>query len=358
LTKPRAQKELLALIALSLSEGLSHFGLIYPDSSGYLANAGFFQGIEEPNQFRLLRPVIPLLASYVGRLTDLQTAFAIINLFFWCAACVLMFWFADKFTRRSDISILAAGFFAVAYPMLVYGDAVLTDMAGFFFVLLGLHLILNWDILRSTYVKVLASAGLMAIGILCRETVACVFVVALLWALISKASPTKLILFVAIPFAALFAWAGVERLSLLGFALAQVSYSAKFQPISWPDRILTWFYTIRVSFRPDMLLLAAVGLVESVRDRSFMKYLAILAGISTFLLAVPGPVDYRFTFLLFPAVLPLGAIGTLQVSSFVSHRLPISAGHLRRTTILFTLIVFLAYSIETNWLALRFVSFP
>jgi hypothetical protein len=286
----------------------------------------------------------------------MRTAFAIVNLVLWCAATLLMFFFVEKITQKSYVSLLAAGFFTVAYPLLVYGDAVLTDMAGFFFVLLGVHMIVNWDILRSTYTKVTVSAGIMAIGILSRETVACVFIVALLWALISKSSLTKLVLFLAIPFAALFAWAALEGLSVWGFALVQVTYAATNQPLSESQRILMWLYTLRVAFRPDLLVLAAVGLLTSVRQRTWVKYLAILAAISVFLLAVPGPVDYRFTFLLFPAILPLAAIGTLQLSAFISQHLPVSDA--KRTTMALGLIVLSAYAIETNWIALKFLSFP
>jgi hypothetical protein len=240
--------------------------------------------------------------------------------------------------------------------MLVYGDAVLTDMAGFFFVVLGIHLIVNWEILKSYYAKVLMSAGIMAIGVLCRETVACVFVVAFFWALFSKGSIPKLVLYAAIPLAALFAWAAFERLSFWDFVSAQVTYSARYQPLSWPQRISIWLYTIRVAFRPDLLFLTVVGIVKSVRDRTLVKYLVILVGISTFLLAAPGPVDYRFTFLLFPAVLPLAAIGTVDLFAFISKHL--TPSYQRRTTILLVLIVFLAYTFETNWVALRFISFP
>lgn len=343
------------LVALSLVEALSHFGLLYADSGGYLKNAYFFQGTGQASRFRFIRPVVSILASFVARLTDMRTAFAIVNLFFWCAATLLMFLFVEKITQKSDISFLAAGFFTVAYPLLVYGDAVLTDMAGFFFILVGAHMIVNWDILKSTYAKVAISAGIMAIGVLSRETVACVFVVAVLWALISKSSVTKLILFLAIPIGALFAWAALEGLSLWGYSLAFTAIATRTQPFSESQRALTWLYTLRVAFRPDLLVLAAIGLLTSVRQRTVVKYLAILAGISVFLLAIPI-VDYRFTFALFPAILPLAAIGTLQLSAFISQHLPISDA--KRATTVLGLIILSAYAIETNWIALKFLSFP
>jgi hypothetical protein len=102
--------------------------------------------------------------------------------------------------------------------------------------------------------------------------------------------------------------------------------------------------------------LAFVGFVKLFRDKALLKYVVIFAGISVFLLAVPGPVDYRFSFLLFPAILPLAANGTIQLTTLVGERVPIGGG--KGIVIFLTAMVFLAYAIETNWLALRFVSLP
>ena len=348
--------QISALIALTLIEGLTHFGLLYPDSGAYLANVGFFQGSSAPNQFRLLRPIVPFLVSLVGRFMDLRTAFAVVNLLFWCGSAVVMLSFVRRLTHKGDVALLSSGFLLVAYPMLVYGDAVLTDMAGFFFVLVGVDLIVNWKVLSLSYANVLAGGGIMTVGILSRETVACVFVLALIWVIISRESFVKLILFVGIPMAALFAWATVERLSLLGFVLVQQTYSSRYQPLSWSGRILTWLYTLRIAFRPELLLLAFVGLVFALRKKDWVKYAVIICGISAFLLAVPGPVDYRFTFLLYPAILPLAAIGTIQLARLISEQITVSQA--KNTTILLTALVFLAYAAETNWLALKFVSIP
>ncbi|HKM49604.1 MAG TPA: hypothetical protein VJZ75_00330, partial [Candidatus Bathyarchaeia archaeon] len=66
----------IGLLTLSLVEGLTHFGQVYPDSSQYIATALYFQGKGNISGFAfktLLRPIIPLLASVLGYVVGIGT---------------------------------------------------------------------------------------------------------------------------------------------------------------------------------------------------------------------------------------------------------------------------------------------
>jgi hypothetical protein len=197
------------LVVFTLAEGLAHFGLVYPDSPGYIAAARFFQGKGVPAggaEFRLLRPLVPFLASLVNYFVDIRTSFALVNLVFWCAAVVLMFYFTKMLTKDTNASLLSAALLTSAIPLLLFGDAVLTDMAGYFFILLGTYLVIKWDIPHATLQRVCLAGLIVTIGILSREVVASVLIFASVWTLLSKGSISRLIIFLSIPIGISLLW--------------------------------------------------------------------------------------------------------------------------------------------------------
>ena len=348
----------IAVLLLTFALGLTHFGQVYPDSVGYIDTALAFRGQAQPNPSRLLRPVVPLMASIVASFTDVRTSFALINLFFWCCSTLLMINFSKAITGRLEVGTLAASFFTTSVPMLLYGAAVLTDSASYFFVLIGILVTVIWDVSKITYRRLAIGIALMSIGILSRETVASVFFVVIILAFLFRRSWPKVILFVAIPLVLALLWSLIIGVSYWDWAIANALFAAKHQPLSVPSRILTWLSTINHAFRPEMAILAAVGFVRLKDKSKSIRVVAILLGLSSFLLIAPGVVDYRYTFILFPAVLPLAALGTNDVATFLSRRLPLSSVCRRRFAIGLQVLFLALYVIETNSIAIKYLSLP
>ncbi|MGA2784720.1 MAG: hypothetical protein ABSF09_08495 [Candidatus Bathyarchaeia archaeon] len=357
----------ICLLALTLVEGLTHFGQVYPDSSQYIATALYFQGTGNISGFAfktLLRPIIPLLASALGYLVGISTSFGIINLVFWCGACLLMFEFTKFITRDMRVAFIATVMFTTSVPILFYGASVLTDMGGYFFILLATYLIFKWDIPKASISRIVTAAAIVGLGVLTRETVASVLLIALAWALLSKGSLPKTILFGAASMAIAILWTTASGTSYWNWFMSQTQFQTTYQHLTLEGRILTWFQTIYLAFRPEGVILAVIGFIAAKRIGILRTLATMLIGLAGFLILTPGVVDYRYTFILFPAVLPLAGLGVVEITNYIITQKSISKVISKRSwaarliPVLIILILVGYYVLETNRIALRFISLP
>lgn len=313
---------LIGLVTFSLAEGLTHFGQVYPDSPGYMVVAHFFQGrgaATGGTQFRLLRPLIPLLASLANYFVDIRTSFAIVNLVFWCVAAVLMFYFTKLLTKDDSASLLSSAFFTSAIPMLLFADAVLTDMAGYFFILFGIYLVIRWDLPRATLKRVCIGGLVLGVGVLARESVGAVLIFALVWTILSRGSITRTIIFCLIPFGISLLWSSAMGVSYLAwYAQGGLAYAAVNYRLSLLQRAYRLLGSIQYSFGryPEVLILAALGLLR-IQNKGYLKiHVSILIGAFAIILTWPV-IDTRFTFILFPSIFPLAGSGLEEAYNLI-----------------------------------------
>jgi 4-amino-4-deoxy-L-arabinose transferase-like glycosyltransferase len=356
------------LVVFTLAEGLAHFGLVYPDSPGYIAAARFFQGKGVPAggaEFRLLRPLVPFLASLVNYFVDIRTSFALVNLVFWCAAVVLMFYFTKMLTKDTNASLLSAALLTSAIPLLLFGDAVLTDMAGYFFILLGTYLVIKWDIPHATLQRVCLAGLIVTIGILSREVVASVLIFASVWTLLSKGSISRLIIFLSIPIGISLLWSFAVGVSYATwYTQGGLAFAAAHQQLSLARKGLRLLGSIQYAFgnSPEVIALAALGLLR-IKSKGILKmHIALLIGAFAVILAWPI-IDTRFTFILFLSILPLAGAGlgeayTIFFDSNLIHTIWPSFRDTKKTRFAFLLLVILVYALITNIVLRRYFSFP
>lgn len=351
---------IFGLLVLTILEGIAHFGQIYPDSFGYVAVARHFEGSgADSGAFRLLRPVVPLASAMLNHFLDIRAAFAVVNLLMWGAASVLMYLFAKSLSERVDTAFLASAYFTSSVPTLFFGGAVLTDMAGYFFVLLGAYVVVNWNLPKASIQRVGIASAIMTVGLLSRETVASVFFLAFVWALLSKGSLRKTALFVIIPIALALLWSVLVGVSYLDWAAANAAFQGQHQPMTIPQRLFAWLPTVVHAFRPEGIFLAFLGILQLALKKKLKVHFAILGGIGVFLLIAPGVLDYRYAFILFPSVLVLAGLGTTWLSAVVAEKaLPLSPGSKRKLALALELAILIVYMIDTNRIALRVLSFP
>src|SRR5208282_2088826 len=357
----------IGLLTLSLVEGLTHFGQVYPDSSQYIATALYFQGKGNISGFAfktLLRPIIPLLASVLGYVVGIGTAFGIINLVFWCGTCILMFEFTKFITQDVRVALIATVLFTTSVPILFYGASVLTDMGGYFFILLATYLIFKWDIPKASISRILTAATIVGLGVLTRETVASVLLIVLVWAVLSKGSLPKTILFGAASMAIAILCTTASGTSYWTWFMSQTQFQTTYQHLTLEGRILTWFQTIYLAFRPEGVILAVIGFFAAKKIGILRTFTTMLIGLAGFLILTPGVVDYRYTFILFPAILPLAGLGVVEITNYIITRKSISEAISKRPRVgrlipvLIILILVGYYVLETNRIALRFISLP
>jgi len=358
---------LVGLVIFSLAESLTHYGQVYPDSPGYIAAAHFFQGRVAATgvEFRLLRPLVPFLASLANYIVDIRTSFAIVNLVFWCAGAVLMFYFTKLLTKDANASLLSAALFTSAIPMLLFADAVLTDMAGYFFILFGIYLVIKWDIPRATLKRTCIAGLVIGVGILARESVAAVLIFALVWAISSRGSLTRTIIFCLIPIGISVLWSSAMGVSYLAwYAQGGLAYAAVNQHLSLLRRAYRLLGSVQYAFGrfPEVLVLAALGLLR-IQDKGYFKiHISILIGTFAIILAWPV-IDTRFTFILFPSIFPLAGSGLEEAynlifkSKLVQTTWP-AFPDTSRSRFAFLLFVVAIYALITNVVLRGYSSFP
>jgi hypothetical protein len=128
--------------------------------------------------------------------------------------------------------------------------------------------------------------------------------------------------------------------------------------------LLTWLQTIYLAFRPEGVILALLGFYVARGSGTIKAFATMLTGLAGFLVLTPGVVDYRYTFILFPAVLPLAGLGLVEIGSYVTKLKLLSRPIAKRPTMatlasgVIVVILVGYYVLETNRIALRFLSFP
>ncbi len=367
------KREALAAVGIITAlEVFTHIGQMYPDSASYIKTALFFEGevsrAELGNAyFRLLRPVVPFVASLLNHVIGIEASFAFFNLTLWFASSLLMFKLTELLTERTDAAFVASSFFTASIPILLYGGAVLTDMSGYFFVLLGTYLILKLDLGRAAYVKVIASSLVVALGVLSREFAASVIVTLVIWVLLAKGSWRRVVLMTLIVVAIAFAWStvvGISYNSWLSYNVLNASQNASFESQNAPLtlRLWIWIRTIRDAFRPEILLLAVVGGASILKRRTKLPaFAASLLGpaIVTLGLAVVGAgTDFRYTFTMFPGMLPIASLGVIWLANQVATFLIRKNGHSEKLATILTIICVVVFIIEMNLITMRFLSLP
>jgi len=292
-----------------------------------------------------------------------RVAFGTVNLVFWCASAILMFYFAKFLTKDIRAAAISTVFMTSAIPLLILGAAVYTDMAGYFFILLGAYLVLKWDLPRANLKRIVLASLLVEIGMLSRETVAIVLLFALLWCLFTRGSLRRIILFAAIILGISALWSALVGINYVNWITLSTSVSPyPNQSLLSDARELIRSVLYAFGEYPEVLILFFLGLLR-IRDlRELKAYLSLL--IPTVLLILVWPVPgTRYSFLLFPAVLPLAGLGveeayTIIVNSSLASTIWPSFKTTNRSLLAFQLIVIVIYVITTNLATISYVSFP
>lgn len=346
---------------LAISEGLTHFGHIFPDSGDYVALAYAFEGVSHPSigfTARYLQPVIPFAAASLNFvIKNMAFSFAILNMILWCGATVLVFKLTFLFTGSREPSLLAALYFAAAVPLLVYGDAVLTDMGGYFFMILSVYLLVRWNLPKASLSRILVSSMIFTLGIMTRETYVSFVIILVISFLLSRRWSLKIVPLLGIPAFLSLVWSSIVGVSYWNAYLAEVTYgSTHHLAVAIAQKATAYLYTLRLAFRPELLVLAAIGfLYVCLAREGIVTHVSVLLGGSVFLLALPV-VDYRFTFLLFPSMMPLAGLGTMQLASNVAKRM--SGEKYRALMITLEVVIMLCVLVLANWTTRSYVAFP
>jgi 4-amino-4-deoxy-L-arabinose transferase-like glycosyltransferase len=348
----------LSPVVLALLECLTHFGELQGDSPGYIDMVKLFRGTatgQEAQVFSwhgMLRPIVPILAIPFSYFVSYSAAIAIVNVGFILLGTYVTYLFGKKLFGVREGLICSVGF-ATALPVLAYGVAVLTDGAGYTMLIVLTYVILFVVPERQTIAIATLAGMLTGIGILTKETNFVVLL--LLWALFllnRKNLKLSNVLFITgIALLISFGWAQFIGHSYVQYYSEGLQYgSPGYKGIVLHPRLfllsLEYAFAILIPF-------AIVGFFY-VKDVSFKALVEVLFSIGVLLVLWPTLPEDRLTFLLFPAVIPLGAYGMTQAADIMSKR-PLFRNLSNKTWLILLVLALIGLN---NILAHRLVRLP
>jgi 4-amino-4-deoxy-L-arabinose transferase-like glycosyltransferase len=276
-----------------------------------------------------------------------------------------MFYFTKLLTKDIYSSLFSSLIFTSAIPMLLFADAALTDMGGYFFILLCTYLVIKWDIPRATITRVCIMALVLGVGILVRESVASALIFAVAWTLLSTRSVTRAAILFLIPLAISLGWSYAVGISYAAwYTQGGVVYAATNQPLTPLHRLLRLAGNVQYSFGryPEILLLGALGLWRNHDKNTLRIHISIWVGAFAIIFAWPV-IDTRFTFILFPSVFPLAGLGLEEAyriifrSKYIQEIWPSFTDSVN-FQYAFLLFVVAVYALITNLVLRHYVSLP
>lgn len=326
----------LFIIFFSLLEmfiALNYRPIVVSDSPLYIETSKWFLGqfslngsidmeavneavFQKWNGVGFLRPTVILLAAGVSLFTGIITAYVIVNACFWLGSVLILYKYSFFLLQKRKLAIYTCLFFSSSLPVLLIGLAVLTDMGGFFFLILTFYLIVNPP--KKTW-QTFLSGIIFGIALLTRQSLALSFMFLFIYEFTTGRNWKRLITIIC---PAVFLFAFYTLFMYLRFGIdfsSMLVYSTTFSDLStgyyfYGDRwgLVPFIVSFINAFFPAIIL-GIIGGYTKYRQKELRPYDLILILIIPSIIITPY-MRFRFTFLLFPAVLPLATIG-LQVLS-------------------------------------------
>jgi len=148
------------------------------DTQGYMDLIAFFDGQAAPSEvgrlitfkIRLLKPFYGIICSVITPLTTSYNAMLILNMALLFGTVILLFLLLNKYFKfKYTMSVLGITWFVCSYPMLKYGFSLMTDISGYFFIILTVFLSLI-GFTKDKYPFFLAAGIAAGIGVTAKES--------------------------------------------------------------------------------------------------------------------------------------------------------------------------------------------
>lgn len=204
------------------------------------------------------------------------------------------------------LSTLAC-FSRLPFQVLVYGGAIGTDVAGYFFLILGLFLVLTGK--RETKLYVLEGV-VIGVGLLCRETTSILIPIMILVRVVRDKPPIRGLLeetFIVSLISALPVIAWWLTIPNPGYTqYFAENLAAAFTSAKLKRAIYQVVLTFQVGFAYFL-----TGFLKENDKKTLVESYIFFGVVSAYFLAIYfiGVLSSRFVFLIFPLFLPIGAKG-------------------------------------------------
>ncbi len=340
-------------VLFALFEGVTHFGIWHCDSSGYISIVKLFRGTasaEEANVIRwhgILRPIVPSLALPLSYVMSYRDAVAFVNLGFFLLGTFFTYLFAKRlFGEKAGFA--SAMCFASAAPNLAFGVAVLTDGAAYGVEILVLYYLLFVFEEKKNLRTSLSAGILIALAILTKETNIVILLFLGLRFLLhrDRLNVSKVFIAGIIGVAIPLAWSMIVGYNYLSFYGAGLDYHSP----GYKGALLhPTLFLVSIAYAFFLCIPFAFTALFTVDDDKFKIFCEILISVGALLVLWPTYPESRFTFLTFPAVLPLAASGAIEASQILGRR-PWFRLLSKRSWLMLIIVAIVAY---TNLISFR-----
>ncbi len=265
-------------------------------------------------------------------------AFGIVNTLLWCASSIAMYKFSkDILGFKSFVSFVGALLLATSFIFLDYGGSVLTDMGGFFFILVGSYVWMRVAQAKRLDLRLLLLGSLATgVGILARESVVIVPLFAIAYALLSRCRVGAALLFAVL-------CGSVDAVWVL---ISSTDYSTLYRLLG-EEYASTGPLKIVLSFLVAFNLalpFALLGFLDT--DARRMARFAVGMFLAGLVVVLAWPVaDARFSFIVFPLVFPLASAGMMVFGDRLSNKPPFD----RVPRLVWIVLVLVIYALATNY---------
>jgi 4-amino-4-deoxy-L-arabinose transferase-like glycosyltransferase len=290
-----------------------------------------------------------------------DSAIAIVDTAFLMLGTYMMYKLGSRLFG-SEEGFISAVAFATALPVLAYGAAVLTDGPGYAMLVTLVFAVLFILPERQDAKTAILVGALIGVGILTKEWN--VVVVLFLWVLFlsdrSKLKLSNVLIATVVALLISFGWAQYIGHSYFGFYREGMQYGGMQYggspgykgPLLHPRLFLL---SLEYAFSPLLLGFAFIGFFY-VENSRFKVIFEILFSAGMLILLWPTLPEHRFTFLAFPAIIPLAAFAISRASATLAERpffRTITRNRLVWLTLILIVIVF-----YTNLAGLRLIRLP
>ena len=167
---------LLSLVLLAVLGSSMYYNTVLVDSQSYVLSTYYMQGktLLPEDEGRVLssytftRPFLIVLASVLEPVVGIRQAFSVLNFLFYIGSTFLVFYYCKRKYSNETIAYIAAVLYATSLPIIVYGTRILSDVSGYFFLILGLYCI-DVFIEKNTWISHLIIIIYVSISLLVRE---------------------------------------------------------------------------------------------------------------------------------------------------------------------------------------------
>ncbi|MBI4709146.1 MAG: glycosyltransferase family 39 protein [Candidatus Portnoybacteria bacterium] len=140
------------------------------DSEQYLETAKYFNGQDaQIYPHRLLKPIVPFFAALGSYVFGLKPAFLFINSLLYFFIGFIIFKIIKLLFNNNFQALVGSLLFLTSYPMLEYGIAYMTDLAGWFFFALSVYLTLLF-LKKPSAAQAMLIGFIAAFGFLAKES--------------------------------------------------------------------------------------------------------------------------------------------------------------------------------------------